>query len=229
MKKKLFPLTILATVLGGCAGGLIRSEVAKGVRHALPDYIGPAKSYSVTVHGDSAAILKGKIESLEIQGEDVQVDPKLLVGRLLVEMNGVRCDVKTRALKSVEHAVVDALISEEAVNAYIRETHGDASLTVKLEPKKIVVLFIPKVVGIGVPISVSGTPAIVGGDKINFQADSASLGRLPVPAPVVNKALEAVNPVLDLSAMRFPVTLREIVIEKGAVRVKGNAKFRESG
>jgi len=227
--KKVFPFTILATLISGCAGGLIRSEVEKGVRHALPDYIGPARSYSVNVHGDSAAILKGRIERLEIEGEDVQVDPKLSIGHLYVDMRNVRCDVKTRALKTVEQASVDALISEAAVNRYIVQTRGDSSLTVKLEPGKILVQFLPKVLGVGVPIAVSGTPVIVGGDKINFQADSASLGRLPVPAPVVNKALDAVNPVLDLSTMRFPVILRDIIIEKGNVRVKGNAEFKLGG
>lgn len=223
--KKLLLFLILAAFVAGCSGGLITSEVEKGVRRALPDYIGPASKYTVDVHGDEAAILKGKIERLEINGTDVRVDPKLTIRQLYVDMRGVRFNVKTHALKSVEDTSVNAVIAEQAVNHYIGEARGDTTLTVRLEPGKIIAHFVPKVVGVSVPIAVSGTPKIVGGDKVNFEADSAALGRLPVPAPVVNKALDLLNPVLDLSTMKLPVTLREIRLERGQVRVLGGAQF----
>ena len=224
--KTLFPFTILATLLSGCAGGLVRSQVEKGIRGSLPEYIGPAKHYSVHTDGSEASMLKGKIGRIEIEGEEVQVDPNLVVQHLYVDMREVRCDVDTRALKTVGSTTIEAVIAEDAVNRYIERTRQDLNLTVTLEPGKILVKFVPTVAGVGVPISVSGTLAVAGEDKVNFAADSASLGRMPVPAYVVNKVLNRMNPVLDMSQMRFPVILREIVLLKGAAEVKGSARFK---
>lgn len=224
--KRLFPLTILAALLTGCAGGLVSSRVEKGIRNSLPEYIGPAKRYSVHTDGSEASMLSGKIGRIEIEGEEVQVDPNLVVRRLYVDMREVRCDVDTRALKTVGSTTIQALIAEDAVNRYIERTREDLNLTVALEPGKILVKFVPSVAGVGVPISVAGTVAVAGTDKVNFVADSAALGRIPVPAYVVNKVLDRMNPVLDMSQMRFPVILKEIVLRKGAAEVKGSAKFK---
>lgn len=223
--KKLFPLAIVAILIGGCAGSIIRPRVEDAIRDSLPEYIGPAKNYSVHTSGSATEMLSGKLDSLKIEGDEVQVDPNLTITKLCVQLNDVRVDTDTRAIKSIGSTAIKASISESSVNRYIKETRGDSNLTVKLEDGKIRVQFAPSVAGVGIPLSVTGKLLIAGEDKINFQADAGAVGRLPIPAAVINKGLERMNPVIDLSTMKFPVSLKEISIRKGAADVTGSAKF----
>lgn len=225
MKKIVFLLGICALVVG-CSGGVVRPKIEDGIKAALPDYIGPAKSYDVTVAGDELAMLQGKMAKVVIDGQQVQAAPDLVIAKLWVEMREVRFNTKTRTLKSVDSTDIRATIAEGAMNHYIEESRGSSDLSLTLEADKILVHFKPTIRGYGVPLTISGKAEIVGGDKVNFKADAASLGRLPVPAYVVNKGLDLLNPVIDLSVMKFPVTLKEIRIVKGAAEVDGSAIFK---
>ena len=223
--KKLGPFALLAIFAAGCAGAIVRPTVNDAIRKALPNYIGPAKNYDVKTSGSATEMLGGKLDRLIIEGEDVQVDPNLTISKLFVELKDVRVDTKTRAMKHVGSTAIRATISEAAVNKYIAVSRGSSNLTVRIEPDKINVAFTPTVAGVGVPLNVTGTLSITGGDKVNFEADEASVGRLPVSAYVVNKGLSMVNPVIDLSTMKFPVTIERIALKKGKAEVSGSAKF----
>lgn len=223
--KKLFPFAILAALLSGCASSIIRPTVENAIRDSLPGYIGPAKSYDVHTSGSAGEMIGGKLDCLKIEGDDVQVAPDLTISKLFVEMNDVKVDTDTRALKSVGSSAIRAIVSESAVNRYIQATRGSSDLTVKLDDGKIVAQFRPSVAGLGVPLSITGRLAISGEDKINFQADAAALGMMPLPASVINRGLDRLNPVLDLSTMKFPVLLRTITIHKGTAEITGSAKF----
>ncbi len=225
MKKLVFLFCICALVIG-CSSGVVRPKIEDGIKAALPDYIGPAKNYDVTVAGDELAMVQGKLAKLIIEGQEVKAAPDLVIAKLWVEMRDVRFNTSNRTLKSVDSTDIRATIAEGAINHYIEESRGSSDLSVALLPDKILVHFKPTVAGYGVPLAVSGKAEIVGGDKVNFIADSASLGRLPVPAYVVNKGLDLLNPVIDLSVMKFPVTLKEIHIVKGSTEVKGSAVFK---
>lgn len=223
----IIPLAALALLLAGCSGKIIRPMVEKGIRNALPTYIGPAKKYTVKVEGPSEQIMNGRINKLKIEGEEVQIDPKLLVDRLMVDMDDVHFNPKTREVQRVEKTIFQATVSEEAINKYI--TQSDASeynASVKLEPGKVQVAFVPRVLGVNVAVSLTGKPEIIHGDKVNFVADSGSVAHLPVPSYVINKVLDKINPILDLSTMKFPVTLDAATIHKGSVDVSGKANFQ---
>jgi len=225
--RKLALIAIAAVLVAGCSRGLIRPRVEKGIRNALPNYIGPAREYVVRADGSTSAMMKGLIKHLHIEGKGVQLDPALFVSHMSVDMDEVRYDLETRELKSVRSTTFEASLSEAAVNAYIEKMReGDSDLHVKLDSGKVAVEFVPNVAGVNVLVSVTGRPVIAGGDKVNFVADSASVARLPVPAYVVNKVLGRVNPILDMSLMRFPVSLGDIEVKKNAVIVKGRAQFK---
>ena len=221
-------LALLVVVLiAGCSGGIIRPRVEDGIRDALPDYIGPAKDYNVRCDGESTAMIGGLIKRLHIEGKDVQVDPNLLVSRLTVDMYEVHFNPTNRRLKSVESTSFEAVVTEKAVNRYIEKTReSESQLGVELQPGKILVRFVPNIGGLDVLIAVAGTLSVAEGNKLNFEADKASVAHLPIPSLVANKVLDRVNPVLDMSAMKFPVTLSGISINKGSVSIKGAMEFK---
>lgn len=225
--RKLVPIAVFILFVAGCSGGLIRPRVEKGIRNALPNYIGPAKEYTVRADGSTSAMMKGLIESLHIEAKDVQVDPQLILTHLSVDMDQVRYDTGSRKLTSVRNTTFQAAVSEDAVNRYIELTRtSESDLGVNLQPGKVLVEFVPNVAGLDVLVSVAGKLVIVDGDKVNFEADRAAVAHVPMPAYLVNKALQRVNPVLDMSMMRFPVTLQDITVSKGTVVIKGNAQFK---
>lgn len=224
--RRLLALLILALV-AGCSGGIIRPRVEDGIRDALPDYIGPAKEYTVRCDGESTAMIGGKIKRLHIEGKDVRIDPNLLLSRLTVDMDRVHFDPVSHKIKSVESTAFEAVVVEKTVNRYIKATReSESEMTVELQPGKILVKFVPSIGGVDVLIAVAGTLSVTNGDKVNFEADKASVAHLPVPALVANKVLDRVNPVLDMSTMKYPVVLSGISINKGSVSIKGAMQFK---
>lgn len=221
---------LLVALVAGCSGGIIRPRVEDGIRDALPDYIGPAKEYIVRCDGDSTAMLGGKIKRLHIEGRDVQVDPNLLISRLIVDMNLVHFDPGSHKMKSVESTAFEALVTEKTVNSYIAQTRqSESEMSVQLQPGKVQVKFVPNIGGLDVLIAIAGTLSLAGRDKVNFEADKAAVAHLPIPSLVANKVLDRVNPVLDMSAMKFPVILSGITINKGSVSIRGAMQFKPDG
>jgi len=225
VKRKLLILSLCAAFLSGCAEGLVHSECEKGIGKALPQYIGPAANYDVHVEGSSGEILNGFIKHIRIEGKEVQAQNDLLLNILTIDMDGVRYN-KKHEIKSIDNAVFNATVLEPAINHFIRSGEGKKyNMTSKLTDGKIEVRFVPKVLGVHVPVSITGRPEIVNGNKINFVADKASLAKVPLPALVVNKILAKTNPIVDMSTMKIPVTLSSLTIKPGSLAVVGHTNL----
>lgn len=225
--RKFIMMSLIAALIAGCGGGgLIRPRVEKGIKNALPQYIGPAKEYTVRADGSTTDMLNGLIGQLHIEGTDVQIDPNLLLSNLWVDMIEVRYNT-SREVTSVKETKLGATVSESVVNKYIELSRkGEDNLSVEFEPGKVLVKFVPNVAGVNIAVTVSGKPEIVGGNKVNFVADSGSVARVPMPAYLVNKILDRMNPILDMSVLKFPVSLSKITINAKSVLVEGSAEFK---
>jgi len=222
----LFALIALVWI-AGCSGGIIRPKVEKGIARSLPEYIGPAEQYTVKASGPTTAMLHGRIQHLRIEGVQVEIADDMVLDRLVVDMDDVSVDPETRVLQSVGNAIFTAEMTQESVNRYVKAVRPDVQeLKIELEVGKVVVGARPTVMGIGPRLQIGGRPEIVNRNKVNFVADSASLSILPVPALIVNKLLDSVNPVLDLSETRFPVALTAVKVRKGTVEIAGRAIFK---
>lgn len=228
MKKAAF-LSIAALFLAGCSTGIIRSQIEQGIRESLPDYIGPAKKYKVDVKGSETAMIGGKIDQLIIDGTEVQINENLCIDHMNIVMNKVRFNPQTHKVKEVESTTFEGELTSKTINSYIsKDKDSKYKAQIRLEDGKVIVDAAPGLLGISVPVSIKGSPVIREDTKVNFVADEASLSIIPVPAFIVNRLLNGVNPVLDMSQMKFPVTIKDITIKKDKIIVKGNAKFNTS-
>lgn len=220
----------VAALLSGCAGDLIRSKVENGIENSLPEYIGPALKYSVKVSGPSEPMLRGKIKHLHIEGDEVQIAPSLTVDHLIVDMDDVEADVAKKQIRRVRQTIFEAHISEDSVNRYMVTTRAASKdLRVSFGKGTVTVTVYPSFLGIDTEFRITGRPEIVQGSKVRFIADRAMLAKIPVPSFLVNKVLDHVNPVLDLSEMKFPVVLSGMTVKEGAIVIKGRANFTSSG
>jgi hypothetical protein len=226
--KKLIPLIVLTVILAGCTD-VVRPTAERGIRNALTSYIGPAKEYKVRIDGSGGAIISGHISHLHIDGTGVSLKQNLIIDAMTVDMDNVRYSPESRRIKSIGNTVFSASLSEDSLNRYIAGSQkGDSKLNVKFADGKALVTLAAIVGGIRIPISVAGRPTIEGTDKVNFVIDNSDVDRLPIPAFLTNKLLEKLNPILDLSKMRFPVTLTDISVRDGVVVISGQAVFKQT-
>lgn len=224
--KKAALLGIAAIFLAGCSTGIIRSQIEKGIRDSLPEHIGPARKYKVHVSGSESAMMDGRINRLLIEGTGVQINDDLSVDRMSIIMDKVRFNPRTHAVKGVESTTFEAELSSETLNSFISKVKDDKyRVKIRLYDGKAVVDAAPGLLGIRVPVSVTGSPVIREGNKADFVADEASLSIIPLPASIINKLFKEVNPVLDMSQMKFPIIIEDITIEKDLIIVKGRAEF----
>lgn len=226
MKRFAAVSAILAILVAGCAGGIIKSKVQSGIRSALPKYLGPAKNYTVKADGSGEAMLSGHIGHLHIEGEDVQMEPKLTVSKLVIDLDDIRFNTHTRKIKSIKGTDFSAVLVQDALNHFVTEsTKNKYEIDLKLQPNVINVDFSHSIMGQKSRISVVGKPAIVDGTKVNFIADKASVASLPVPKLIVDKILDRVNPIIDTTQFKLPMKLKEIAISDGSLQISGSAEF----
>jgi hypothetical protein len=228
-KLLLIPVS-LSVVVAGCSGNYIRAKVADAIRDALPKNLGPAKEYRVEVQGPSNSMLGGKIAHVHIEGTGVQLDPRMTVDQMTVDIDDVQYDLRKHELKKVSNAILHAKLSEASINKYLHESRvTKKDVRVRLQAGHAVLDTEASVAGIAVPISVTGRVEIVDGVKISFAADSSSVAFTPIPAAIANRLLETVNPIYDLSKLSFPVVLDKVDIEDGYMAVSGRAQFPAKG
>jgi len=225
--RKIIVMMLACALLMGCSGGLLRPKIEQGIEKALPSYIGPARSYDVKASGSETDMLGGRISSLHITGTDAQIAQGLTVALLVVEMDDVSFNTSNRKLKSVGSTAFQATMTEKAVNEYINASRPDGSqMLIELEAGKLTVVARPTFHGVGAEFRVTGQPQIKGATKVNFVADKASLSIVPVPAWIVNRLLDRVNPVLDLEKMKYPVKIASVSVKKDAVQLGGGMVFK---
>lgn len=223
MNKSIFLLGIIIILIAGCSTGIVRSKVEKGAKESLAERIGNAKSYEVTVKGSDASIASGKIKSLHIEGFDVEMQD-ILVDKMIIDMEDVRFNPRTRAIKSVAETKFSADVSDAAVNSYVskHKTYG-SFIKISFKDNSISADVNPSFAGIEMEMSITGKPIIKDGTKINFEADTGSLSILPIPSSLVKGMIDRYNPVFDTASFNLPVTLDEIVVNDGYITLIGNA------
>jgi uncharacterized protein YpmS len=226
VKKKMALVAALAALVSGCAGGFVRSQAESGIRDALPTYIGPAKNYTVAVDGSASGIINGHMRHVRIEGTDVQIDPKLTVAQIVIDMDDVHYNHKRQITRIgstlFKASVTEAMVNHFAEQGQAKEYKAKATLT----DGSVKVDCVARLLGAGMPVSFTGKPQIAHGNKINFVVDSASAAHLSIPAAIANKILDRVNPIIDMSTMKFPVTLDTISVKQGSIDVSGKAEIK---
>ena len=100
----------------------------------------------------------------------------------------------------------------------------------------LVVTLLPNTLEAQVPVSALGlqTTAELSGtlrpdasdpSKLDFVADQAQIGRVPVPASLVNIALDTVNPLLDLSSFKAPLAVTDTKVQNSRLTLTGTANL----
>ena len=240
MTRTLRPITRLflsAALALSAAGGLTgcgvgqspQSIVAHKIADALPRVLGPAAHYDVQVTGGVLGLAQGRAKHVHITGQDVRVTPTVTLDTLTLDADDISFNEQTHTVQKVGKTVFAAALGQAHLSAYLAQARPNLQVTL-LENSLQAALpihFGP----LQTVVTVRGTlaPTEMGSDTVGFIADRARLGVLPVPAFAVNAALEAVNPVLDLSQVKVPIAVQSADVEQGLLTLRGTAQIDSIG
>jgi hypothetical protein len=222
MKYGAVALILLASV--GCARpGEKKAE--RAVEELLPQYLGPAQSYTAKVKAASlGALMRGRVRTVTLIGRGVQLLPECTVAELRVDAAEIEIDKDRQSLKSVGEARFIARIDENELDRLVRTRRPKlADLKISLRGSWVNVRVTPEIFGYPtLPIQVEGNLLPRGGGiKMDFEPDKARLLIIPIPKPVLDFVAERINPVVDFSSLRAPIRVEKAEVKGGSLLLSG--------
>jgi len=219
-------LLLVVGVFAGCQ--TVQTTAAHKIADSLTRTLGPAQHYDVNVEGDALALARGRARRIHIVGQQVQVAPDTTLDTLDIDAHDVSFDPKARRLQKAGQVSFAGTVRQQNLTRYLK-VHNTAlpDLSVTLRDADVLVLLPISALSLYMRAAVSGTlvPDADQPDHLDFVANAASLGRLNVPARLVNGALGLVNPVFDLSHVKVPITVTQAGVTGGQVVLQGTANL----
>ena len=218
----LLPVGIL---LWGC-GHPVQETAAHKIADALPSVLGPAAHYDVQVDGDPFALARGRARGVHIQGQDVQLSPKITLDTLNADAADVSFDTKTRHLSHVGATRFTATMSQQHLTDYLAQSKPLLpGLVVTLGPSNVQARVPVTFLGLHTTAALSGTfaPDAADPSRLDFVTNGAQVGPVPLPTGVVNLALDLLNPVISLTGLKAPLTITHTGVEDGRLILQGSA------
>ncbi len=211
----------------GC-GHPAQETAAHKIADVLPSQLGPAAHYDVQVDGDPFALARGRAKAVHIQGQEVQLSPSLTLDTLNADVSEVSFDRDTRRLTHVGQAQFTATLDQEHFQAYLaraKSSYPDLTITLRSDDvqAQVPVTFL----GLQTTASLTGTLAPDASDpnKLDFVANGGRVGIVPLPAILLNLALDELNPVISLSGLRVPLTLKNASVTDNQLTLTGLANL----
>ncbi len=223
----------VAVALVGC-GVNPRRMAERRVEARLPHLIGPAKQYRVYLFGRHERMFQGRVQSVRIVGEGVEIQPGLVLRELVVELQEVeyRPDAPLKAKSGAFHAT----LSDEALQSYLSSllppVRSPWNLVVShLSNLRVrsragqVVLSIDVHTRLGLKLSgdLSGQIRLREGMKVWFEASEVRVVGVSVPEKVRDLLADLFlnRPLLDLSEMKAPIRVERVAVGEGMLHFEG--------
>ncbi|MCE5197934.1 MAG: DUF2993 domain-containing protein [Armatimonadota bacterium] len=215
------PVLILAIIYTvGCGGVEHRAE--NKIAEGLKNRIGPAKSYKVDISSSPLKLLKGKMDALNIVGQDVQLKSGIQIAKLNVSIKDLRFDPDTQQIKSASSCTYSAKINEAELNKYLTKTYNDIpNLQVALNDGYATVTGKPTITGLGVNIKADAGLSVRNGSKVVLELRSISAAGVPAPGFAREYIESKVNPVFDATSLGFDATIDDIAVRHNNVTITG--------
>ncbi len=212
----------------GCAR-IAQRKAEQGINGFLPQHLGPADKYETKVSGSFSALSAGRVGGIRITGTNVRVSPDLLVDNLQLNLTDVETGTGpngVRTLSKVGGATFAVRISGANLTRYGRARRPDLSnLQIETVNGVLAISARPKLAGYALAtIRVEGTLAPRPSDPnlLDFAPDKGRLSIVPLPVPLIEYVTDQLNPAVDLSALRLPVTARRTFIENDYLVIEGD-------
>jgi len=161
---------------------------------------------------------------VRIHGKDVELAPSLTVNKLDVDAHDVSFDKEARKVENASHVDVTATVGQLHLDQYLVAKKPEITgLAVQIRWADLEASVPVSAFGMTTTVRVDGSlaPSASGPDKLDFIPSGADIGPVPIPHKLIDIAMNRINPVLDLSTMKFPVNLSSAKAVNGMLVVEG--------
>jgi hypothetical protein len=216
-------------LMSGC-GHPVQETAAHKIADALPSRLGPAAHYDVQVEGNPFALARGRAHAVHIQGQEVEISPFLTLDTLTAEADDVSFDTKTRQLSHIGRTTFTASVGQTNLDRYLAHSKPMLpELAITLLPSAIEARIPVSVLGIQTTATLSGLfrPSADNPNTLDFVANGAQIGFVPLPPGLVNLAIASINPVVDLSGLKAPLTVTETHVTDSRLVLSGNVSLHD--
>lgn len=229
MKRPTLPyllLLVLGILLSGCTRPINRTAESR-IRQALPDVLGPAKSYTVRVDSAWERTLQGKLARVSIEGEDVRFRNGLILDHLSLTLKGVEVDTDSHRLRKIRETDFTLTIGEKNLNEFIVDEviDGESLRKIRLQLLENTVLIRGErvVLGVGIPFEISGSLLIKGPAIVELDTARLRVVGIPFTGRVLQFLKGRIENAVDLSQLSFPMVVNEVSVVQGRLMLTGKA------
>ncbi len=211
------------SLLCGC-GHPVQETAAHKIADRLPSVLGPAAHYEVQVDGDPFALSRGRARAIHIQGQDVQLSSRLTLDTLDADARDVSFNRETHRLEHVGQTDFTGTIGQAHLTAYLARTKPLLpGLTVTLRSDDVEARVPVKFLGLQTTADLTGSlaPNTEEPSKLDFVTNGVHVGIVPLPAALVNLALDQLNPLISLSGLKAPLAITNTGISDRELSLKG--------
>ncbi|MCX6382706.1 MAG: DUF2993 domain-containing protein [Armatimonadetes bacterium] len=229
MKRPTLPyllLLVLGILLSGCTRPINRTAESR-IRQALPEVLGPAKSYTVRVDSAWERTLQGKLARVSIEGGDVRFRNGLILDHLSLTLKGVEVDTDSHKLRKIRETDFTLTIGEKNLNEFIVDEviDGESLRKIRLQLLENTVLIRGErvVLGVGIPFEISGSLLIKGPAIIELDTARLRVVGIPFTGRVLQFLKRRIENAVDLSQLSFPMVVNEVSVVQGRLMLTGKA------
>ena len=224
-------------LLLGC-GRAINRSAERRVRDALPDVLGPARSYRVHIDNDPDRTVRGRLARVLIDGEQVKMNSGMYFDALHLELRGVEVDTHSGRVRSIKETYFSATTSAATVNEYlVGETFSGGKLRnvrvafapsgVTLSAEREIVNVNPPVIGGNVtvfaPFQLTGPARLAGTRRLELDAAHLDIVGITISGAPLKFLMRRFESGFDLNGMPFPMTLTQVQTGQNVITLSGTA------
>jgi hypothetical protein len=212
-------LGLLAVLVLGCdAGSIAENEIEE----AAPRYIGPADRYDAAVEGLGAS----RAEQVQLIGYGVRPEPNLELQQLTLTFRDVDYQRSPFRVTRVGNARFTVTATEQAVTSYLAERAQQATpvpirdLRVNFLADQVQISGNAAVAGQEVPLTTTGTLQAQGA-RVLYQPQRITVEQIALGEQLRGVVAQVINPLIDLSRLRFAPQIESITLRPGTITVSG--------
>ena len=226
-RKWLIALIVIAAICLA-PGALLRYLIGQSVAAKMPEMIGPARSYSVGVSGGLFEIVQGRIDNIDIQGNDVKLANGIVIDRLDVDLKGIRFK-PDQTVTDVATTDFSASVTEKNLSDFLATSRPDMrDAKISFDDGKLLLSASTRVLATRTPVTIEGTLRIVNASKLNLILNRCTARGICVPGFMRGRIMHDVNPVLDTQQIGMGAKLKSVNISDGTITITGNANVRQA-
>lgn len=216
---------VLALALAPLAGCDVTGTVERAIERELPNVIGPADSYEVTVQGLRAGA--GEADRVLVRGDRVRPEDSPTLHQMDLDLIGVRYDRRANRLQQVDSARASAVVRPADLAVFMQEHPNVGSATITLaEDGRATIRMHPELAGMALPAgaTVQARGHIVAEDGlIVFRIADVSAAGFPLSAAAAAMISDLINPLVDLTGPPAGLDVTEVRVEEGVLVLEATA------